>query len=126
LALVQANRRFVLVGGDAGGGNHPPTHTSGEPPPLLGESDAAERLPSRAWRVRREHTYQQTDHNAGEKLEKRAESGKEAALPPLPPLRTVRESLPSHGSSISNALRNKTQFPNSNTPAVNLSVAVRV
>jgi len=54
----------------------------------------------------------------------RGRSGSQGPLLAPNPLRTVRESLPSHGSSISNALRNKTRFPNSNTPAVNLSVAV--
>jgi hypothetical protein len=56
----------------------------------------------------------------------RAPSGREAALPPLPPLRTVRASLDAHGSSISNALRNRTRFPNINSTAMNLPVAIRV
>jgi hypothetical protein len=42
------------------------------------------------------------------------------------PLRTVRASLHAHGSSISNALRNKTRFPNMNSMAMNLPVAIRV
>ena len=46
---------------------------------------------------------------------RRLGSGSQGPLLAPSPLRTVRESLPSHGSSISNALRNKTRFPNSNS-----------
>jgi hypothetical protein len=56
----------------------------------------------------------------------KAASGSRAALPPPRPLRTVRAFLNAHGSSISNALRNKTRFPNRNPTAMNLPVAIRV
>ena len=42
------------------------------------------------------------------------------------PLRTVRASLPAHGSSLSNALSNRTRFPHRNIQVMDLLMAMWV
>ncbi|CDH45867.1 hypothetical protein BN874_2990006 [Candidatus Contendobacter odensis Run_B_J11] len=51
-------------------------------------------------------------------------SGKEAALLPLPPLRTVLESFPSHGSSLIEVPCHRNRFHHFQLLAMNLPMAI--